>query len=104
MICASEGVWKMYGKAVLLVILAVIVVARVSAYDPSDESLKEILPAEDTFEPFYPREEKGMKNGASRASHHHGSFYSHRNPALVEVRNAAAFGFRFDGKRRFNFD
>lgn len=72
-----------------------------SAYDPSDEALKDILPADNTFEPFYPREEK---SGAVRAAHGHGSFYSHRNPALVEVKNAAAFGFRFDGKRRFNFD
>lgn len=75
-----------------------------ASYDPDDEMLKEILPPVDTFEPFYPREEHGMKNGAVRASHAHGSFFKHRNPALVEVQNAAAYGFRFDGKRRFNFD
>ena len=85
-------------------LLAFLAIVAVSAYDPEDEALKEILPEENMFEPFYPREEKGMKNGAARAAHAHGSFYSHRNPALVEVRNAAAFGFRFDGKRRFNFD
>lgn len=96
---------KMRGPVLFLWILLVVCVLGLgSAYDPSDESLKEILPAENSFEPFYPREEKGMKNGAARADHSHGSFYSHRNPALVEVRNAPAFGFRFDGKRRFNFD
>lgn len=95
----------MHGKA-LLIILVVLVVGlcqEAAAYDPTDEALKEILPADNQFEPFYPRED-GMKNGAVRAAHSHGSYYSHRNPALVEVRNAAAFGFRFDGKRRFNFD
>jgi len=36
--------------------------------------------------------------------HGHGSFFKHRNPALVDTKNAAAYGYRFDGKRRFNFD
>lgn len=95
----------MRAKVVLLLLALVgAVLNPSSAYDPDDEALKEILPPEDMFEPFYPREEKGMKNGASRAAHNHGSFFSHRHPGLIEVRNAAAFGFRFDGKRRFNFD
>lgn len=58
-------------------------VGGILAYDPADESLKEILPAENTFEPFYPRDETSANS--ARAPHAHGSFYSHRNPALVEV-------------------
>jgi hypothetical protein len=56
------------------------------------------------FEAFYPREAYGVINGASRSSHGHGSFYSHRNPALIDVKNSPAYGYRFDGKRRFNYD
>lgn len=96
-----QGLPVMY--IVLLVLLGVAVKTG-QAYDPKDEALKDILPAEDTFEPFYPREENGMKNGAVRAPHAHGSFFSHRHPGLVDVRNPGAYGFRFDGKRRFNFD
>lgn len=94
------------GKVLYIFAITVIIIflGCASAYDPEDEALKEILPPEDKFEPFYPREEKGMTNGAARAAHSHGSYFSHRHPGLVEVRNAAAFGFRFDGKRRFNFD
>lgn len=73
-------------------------------YDPTDKELASILPAPGTFEPFYPREKQGVPNGVSRPPHGHGSFYAHRHPSLVEVKNSAAYGYRFDGKRRFNFD
>ncbi|XP_027841713.1 uncharacterized protein LOC114123056 isoform X1 [Aphis gossypii] len=56
------------------------------------------------FEAFYPREAYGVSNGASRSPHGHGSFYKYRNPALVDAKNSPAYGYRFDGKRRFNFD
>lgn len=75
-----------------------------SSYDPTDKELASLLPPEGTFEAFYPREKHGIPNSAARPSHSHGSFYKNRNPALVDVKNAAAYGFRFDGKRRFNFD
>lgn len=84
----------MRGPTSTCVVLLLALAVAVRAYDPTDEALKEILPAENEFEPFYPREENGMKNGAARAPHSHGSFFSHRNPALVDVKNAAAFGFR----------
>lgn len=73
-------------------------------YDPEDGGLKDVLPSSGQFEAFYPREAHGVPNGSSRPAHGHGSFYKHRNPALVDVKNAAAYGFRFDGMRRFNFD
>lgn len=73
-------------------------------YDPEDDDLKNVLPSGSNFEAFYPREAHGIPNGSSRPAHGHGSFYKHRNPALVDVKNAAAYGFRFDGMRRFNFD
>uniref|UniRef100_A0A182P912 Uncharacterized protein n=1 Tax=Anopheles epiroticus TaxID=199890 RepID=A0A182P912_9DIPT len=75
-----------------------------ASYDPTDKEIPNIVPPKGTFEAFYPREMYGVKNGNARPAHAHGSFYAHRNPALVDVRNAAAYGFRFDGKRRFNFD
>lgn len=77
---------------------------RPRPYDPEDDDLKSVLPSGGTFEAFYPREAHGIPNGSSRPAHGHGSFYKHRNPALVDVKNAAAYGFRFDGMRRFNFD
>lgn len=73
-------------------------------YDPEDPELKSVLPSNGEFEAFYPRQAHGIPNGSSRPAHGHGSFYKHRNPALVDVKNAAAYGFRFDGMRRFNFD
>nr|XP_022902089.1 uncharacterized protein LOC111414866 [Onthophagus taurus] len=81
---------------VLLVCLAVVV-----AYDPSDKELKAVLPQTGTFEAFYLR---GEETGSARAAHSHGSFYKHRNPALVDAKNAAAYGYRFDGGRRFNYN
>ncbi|EFA12726.1 hypothetical protein TcasGA2_TC002361 [Tribolium castaneum] len=73
----------------------------VEAYDPTDPEVSSVLPPKGTFEAFYPRGEEG---GSSRAAHSHGSFYKFRNPALVDAKNAAAYGFRFDGGRRFNYD
>ncbi|XP_018572229.1 uncharacterized protein LOC108911716 [Anoplophora glabripennis] len=83
----------------LTVVLTVAVLS--SAYDPNDPELSSVLPPKGTFEAFYPR---GQETGSSRAAHSHGTFYKHRNPALVDAKNAAAYGFRFDGKRRFNYD
>ncbi|EDW46843.1 uncharacterized protein LOC6608082 [Drosophila sechellia] len=94
-------------KALLVVIgLAVLFgPGRVAAYDPNDPKIAECcLPPEGMFEAFYPREVEGIPNSASRPAHGHGSFFKHRNPALVDTKNAAAYGYRFDGKRRFNFD
>ncbi|XP_077301622.1 uncharacterized protein LOC143922271 [Arctopsyche grandis] len=69
-----------------------------------EEDSKPVEVPEGQFEAFYPRESHGVPNGSSRPSHGHGSFYKHRNPALVDVKNPAAYGYRFDGERRFNFD
>ncbi|KAJ3635717.1 hypothetical protein MTP99_008605 [Tenebrio molitor] len=85
-----------------LVLLAVLFVAGVAVgYDPTDPEVSSVIPPKGTFEAFYPRGEQG---GSSRAAHSHGSFYKYRNPALVDAKNAAAYGFRFDGGRRFNYD
>lgn len=73
-------------------------------YDPDDKEIETVIPKEGTFEAFYPREMYGIPNGASRAPHSHGSFFKYRHPALIESKNSAAYGYRFDGKRRFNFD
>lgn len=73
----------------------------VYGYDPTDPEIKTVIPPKGVFEAFYPR---GEQLGSSRAAHSHGSFYKHRNPALVDAKNAAAYGFRFDGKRRFNYE
>ncbi|XP_072383928.1 uncharacterized protein [Diabrotica undecimpunctata] len=73
----------------------------VLSYDPADDNLKNVLLPKGTFEAFYLKDEE---TGSSRAAHSHGSFYKHRNPALVDAKNAAAYGFRFDGKRRFNYE
>lgn len=73
-------------------------------YDPDDKEIDSVIPKEGTFEAFYPREMYGIPNGASRAPHSHGSFFKYRHPALIESKNSAAYGYRFDGKRRFNFD
>ncbi|CAK1554835.1 unnamed protein product [Leptosia nina] len=88
----------------LLLVLAVLAPSMSAPYDPEDDELKSVLPSSGQFEAFYPRQAHGIPNGSSRPAHGHGSFYKHRNPALVDVKNAAAYGFRFDGGRRFNFD
>ncbi|KAK4873531.1 hypothetical protein RN001_015560 [Aquatica leii] len=69
---------------VLLSVLSVIV-----GYDPNDPEVSSVIPPKGKFEAFYPR---GQETGSSRASHSHGSFYKHRNPALVDAKNAAAYG------------
>lgn len=91
-------------RCMMLVLLLGLLACSIAAYDPTDEKIQSVIPQPGTFEAFYPREMYGIPNSAARAPHGHGSFYNHRNPALVDVKNAAAYGFRFDGKRRFNFD
>lgn len=88
----------------VVVVLQMLVINPSVAYDPSDKKIASVLPPEGMFEAFYPREMDGVPNSASRPAHAHGSFFKHRNPALVDTKNAAAYGYRFDGKRRFNFD
>ncbi|XP_065357359.1 uncharacterized protein LOC135951604 [Calliphora vicina] len=86
------------------VLLNIFMPSAVLSYDPNDKKIASVLPPEGMFEAFYPREMDGVPNSASRPAHAHGSFFKHRNPALVDTKNAAAYGYRFDGKRRFNFD
>ncbi|KAL0279734.1 UNVERIFIED_CONTAM: hypothetical protein PYX00_001232 [Menopon gallinae] len=98
---------KMMKRNNTLLLLSLLLIWKVflsECYDPADNSLAKILPANGTFEAFYPQQAFGVDSGSSRASHGHGSFYKHRNPALIDVKNAPAYGFRFDGYRRFNFD
>lgn len=99
----QQAINQMFVSNVVLSLLCCCIAFCV-AYDPTDKELATILPAPGTFEPFYPREQAGVPNGVSRPPHGHGSFYAHRHPSLVEVKNSAAYGYRFDGKRRFNFD
>lgn len=96
----------MFNKIIFITFLTLFVIycPPTHSYDPTDKELDSIIPKEGEFEAFYPRETYGIPNAAARAPHGHGSFFKHRNPALVDVKNAAAYGFRFDGKRRFNFD
>ena len=75
--------------------------AQIFAYDPEDKGLKDILLPDGHFEAFYL---KGDEDNAARPPHLHGSFHNYKNPALVNAPNSAAYGFRFDGKRRFNYD
>ena len=75
--------------------------ASTFGYDPNDKSLDDILLPEGQFEAFYVKSEE---QNAVRPPHLHGSFHKYKNPALVGAPNSAAYGFRFDGKRRFNFD
>lgn len=74
------------------------------AYDPKDDSLKDILLPEGQFEAFYQKGSESEDQSAARPAHLHGSFNKYRNPGLVGAPNSAAYGFRFDGKRRFNYD
>ncbi|VEN53445.1 unnamed protein product [Callosobruchus maculatus] len=83
------------------VLLFLLLVTTTVSYDPTDPQLKQVLPPKGTFEAFYPR---GEESGPARAAHSHGTFYKHRNPALVDAKNARAYGFRFDGGRRFNYE
>lgn len=88
----------------ILLEVILILINMVVCYDPADQAISTVIPPNGTFEAFYPQRAFGVDGGSSRASHGHGSFYKHRNPALVDVKNAPAYGFRFDGYRRFNFD
>ncbi|XP_023289670.1 uncharacterized protein LOC105699029 [Orussus abietinus] len=78
--------------------------ACVFAYDPDDAILKDILLPKGEFEAFYLKGNQAEEQNAVRPPHLHGSFHQYRNPALVGAPNSAAYGFRFDGKRRFNYD
>lgn len=89
---------------VLLMVVVVWMTATTNAYDPDDKLIAAVLPKNGSFEAFYPRETHGIPNSAARAPHGHGSFFKYRNPALIDTKNSAAYGYRFDGKRRFNFD
>lgn len=71
----------------------------VIGYDPDDSEISSVIPPNGNFEAFYAKD-KGT--GSTRPAHSHGSFFKYRNPALVDTVNAAAYGYRFDGKRRFN--
>ncbi|KAI8430955.1 hypothetical protein MSG28_001064 [Choristoneura fumiferana] len=67
-------------------LLAIVMPSLSRPYDPEDDGLKSVLPSSGEFEAFYPREAHGIPNGSSRPAHGHGSFYKHRNPALVDMR------------------
>ncbi len=70
-----------------------------------DVTLHAILPPNTKgFEAFYPRDAYGIPNGSARPAHGHGSFYQFRNPALIDAKNSPAYGYRFDGGRRFNYE
>lgn len=87
--------------SIILLILSAITSSLSKPYDPKDVEISSVLPPDGMFEAFYSR---NPETGSSRAAHSHASFFKHRNPALVEAKNAAAYGFRFDGVRRFNYD
>lgn len=72
----------------LIVILLITNAVNSRPYDPTDKEIKKIIPEEGVFEAFYPRELHGIPNSASRPPHGHGSFFKHRNAALVDVKNA----------------
>ncbi|KAG5674598.1 hypothetical protein PVAND_004552 [Polypedilum vanderplanki] len=91
-------------KILIFFVILAMTLSDLHAYDPTDKEIETIIPKPGNFEAFYPRETNGISNSVARAPHAHGSFFQHRNPALVDIKNAAAYGFRFDGKRRFNFD
>jgi hypothetical protein len=76
------------------------ILVQTMSYDPNDKSLKDIL-LRGGFEAFYL---KGEEDNVARPPHLHGSFHKYKNPALINTPNSAAHGFRFDGKRRFNFE
>lgn len=67
-------------KMKLLVIISLIYVGIIVAYDPEDKEIETIIPKPGEFEAFYPRETQGISNSVARAPHAHGSFFQHRNP------------------------
>lgn len=72
----------------LIVIILFTNIVNSRPYDPTDTEIKKIIPEDGVFEAFYPRELHGIPNSASRPPHGHGSFFKHRNAALVDVKNA----------------
>ncbi|XP_057333962.1 uncharacterized protein LOC130673075 isoform X2 [Microplitis mediator] len=76
----------------------------IDAYDPNDDNLKNILLPDGEFEAFYLKGSQSKEENAARPPHLHGSYHAYRHPGLVNVPNSPAYGFRFDGKRRFNYD
>lgn len=89
----------------VLLLLSILQAVKSRPYDPDDPLLDTVLPEKGPdFEAFYAREAYGVATGSSRPAHGHATFYQHRNPALVDTNNSPAYGYRFDGGRRFNFD
>lgn len=88
----------------MLCFIVALIITLAAAYDPNDKNLKDILLPEGQFEAFYLKGIQDEEQNAVRPPHLHGSFHQYRNPALVDAPNSAAYGFRFDGKRRFNFN
>ncbi|XP_078042919.1 uncharacterized protein LOC144473166 [Augochlora pura] len=88
----------------LSTVMTTLLARTASAYDPGDKSLKDILLPEGQFEAFYLKGSQEEEQNAVRPAHLHGSFHQFRNPALINAPNSAAYGFRFDGKRRFNYE
>ncbi|KAH0535618.1 uncharacterized protein LOC123267589 [Cotesia glomerata] len=86
------------------IILLLFIIGLIDAYDPNDKDLTTILLPEGEFEAFYLKGPQSEEENAARPAHLHGSFHAYRHPALVNAPNSAAYGFRFDGKRRFNYD
>lgn len=100
----NKEIQLLIGIITVLLHLFLTINCAAKPYDPNDKEIAAVIPKNGTFEAFYPRESHGVKNGAARAPHGHGSFFKYRHPALIETKNSAAYGYRFDGKRRFNFD
>jgi hypothetical protein len=100
----GDYIWSSSVPLLLVIMMTVWTTTFAKPYDPTDKDIETILPPEGTFEAFYPRETNGIQNSVARAPHGHATFYKHRHPALIDTKNAAAYGYRFDGKRRFNFD
>ncbi|XP_046997937.1 uncharacterized protein LOC124613286 [Schistocerca americana] len=103
-VCAPEHGQMRATALVVVAAVAAAAVAVASGYDPEDESLATVLPPRGQFEAFYGGRAFGVEDAASRPAHGHASYYAERSPALINAPNAAAYGFRFDGGRRFNYD
>lgn len=95
-----------YISIIVSILASSVICYPVEETTETDESMLHAVlpPGVKGFEAFYPRDAYGIPNGSSRPAHGHGSFYQHRNPALIDAKNSPAYGYRFDGGRRFNFD